>query len=178
MTRPSGKRSGGSMACISFCVLALLTFAGLFVYPPARKAARLETEAKKTRTMIDTQNKLIPLYTQLLTTTRYQPAEDLKIPKKKSLSTDEIVGVSAMLDAMAVKCGLRLTSSVPRPDFSADAGRVLQVDLTLHGPFDKFRDFLLMLGAMPELSHMQRIMIGKDGPYEKMEIMLWLAIES
>jgi hypothetical protein len=35
-----------------------------------------------------------------------------------------------------------------------------------------------MLGAMPELSHMQRIMIGKDGPYEKMEIMLWLAIES
>ena len=178
MIRPSGRHSGGSMACVIFCVLALTAFAGLFVYPQARETARLETEIGKTRTRIDTQNKLIPLYTQLLTTTRYQPAEELQSPERKDLPTDAIADVSSMFDDIARQCGLRLISSVPHPDFNEDTGRGLQVDLALQGPFSNFRNFLLMLGAMPELSHLQKIVIEKDRPQEKIEIVLWLAVES
>jgi hypothetical protein len=178
MNSLSGKRSGGSAACFVFCVLALALFAGLFVYPPSKKAAQLETEAEKIRAEIDTQNKLIPLYTRLLTTTRYEPADELRIPENKSLPTDRIANISSVFDAMANDCGLRLISSVPHPDFGEDKGRFLQVELSLQGRFSDFRNFLLMLGAMPELSHVQTIVIAKDKSYEKMEITLLLAVES
>jgi hypothetical protein len=166
------------MACLIFCVLALAIFAGLFVYPPARKAAQLEAQTQETRNRIETQNKLIPLYARLITATDYQPAEELQCPERETLATDEIAAVPSVFDTAAEQCGLRMISAVPQPGFSEDKGRLLRVDLALQGPFHKFRDFLLTLGAMPKLSHLQSIWIKKDRPHERMEVVLWLAVES
>ena len=144
---------------LGIIVILLFIFAGIF--PAKRSLAELDKQSAEVKQRIEEQQILAPFYQAIKTRVEQKDPESLPLPGKGKLALSMINTIHATFDKAARTSGVSLLSATP--DLSGLGGNFqsLPVNVTLRGDFFKFRQFLINLGSIPYVQHIEEITIQK-----------------
>ncbi|MDX1708719.1 MAG: hypothetical protein R3274_08980 [Desulfobacterales bacterium] len=173
----SNKPLAQSLMILIVCVVGILAFFLLIILPSERASDELDREIQALSARIEEQRILTPVFHSLLKRAKMEPPSDLPVPERTKLTHGDINTISTLFQEMAARHNLKLEDV--KTDVSSmvqDAGS-LSMQLRLNGNFYKFRDFLVDLGSIPSLEHVEEINIRPTNASRELEIKLWLAQE-
>ena len=101
----------------------------------------------------------------------------LPSPEKNKLTIGDMNSISKEFQDMAVRHNLNLKEIKTDVSSMMEDSRYLLVRLRLSGNFYKFRDFLVDLGSIPSLEHIEEINIRSVKTARELQIKLWLGQE-
>ena len=166
-----------SLMIFAVCAVGILAFILLIILPSERAADELDQEVKTLNTRIEEQRILTPVFHSLLKRTKMAPPSDLPVPEKTKLTHGDVNTISNVFQDIAARHNLTLEDV--KTDVSSMVGDTgyLSMQLRLNGDFYKFREFLIDLGSIPSLEHIEEINIRPLKKSRELEIKLWLAQE-
>jgi len=100
----------------------------------------------------------------------------LPFPGKGRLSRDKIDEVPSIFGEIAQKSGLEAVSISPDVKSIATNSGVLLLNAALKGDFFDFRKFLIELGKIAYLEHIEQIQIQEILVGRKFRLKIWLAL--
>ena len=166
-----------SLLILIVCVVGILAFFLLIILPSQKSAEELDKDIAKLSARIEEQRILTPVFHSLLNRSKIGPPSDLPRPEKTKLSYGDINTISNLFQDIAARHNLNLEA------VNTDVGSMVQdtgylsMQLRLNGDFYKFRSFLVDLGSIPSLEHIEEIKIQPQKTSRQLEIKLWLAQE-
>ncbi len=166
-----------SLIIFAVCAVGILVFILLIILPSEKAADELDQEINSLNTRIEEQRILTPVFHSLLKRSKMAPPSDLPVPEKSKLTHGDVNTISNVFQDIAARHSLILEDV--KTDVSsmvADTG-YLSMQLRLNGDFYKFREFLVDLGSIPSLEHIEEINIRPRKKSRELEIKLWLAQE-
>ncbi|MGD9123206.1 MAG: hypothetical protein PVG59_21175 [Desulfobacterales bacterium] len=175
--RISTKPLAQSLLILIVCVVGILAFVLLIILPSEKSAKELDQEIETLSARIEEQRILTPVFHSLLKRSKMAPPSDLPVPERTKLTYGDINTISNVFQDIAARHNLKLE------DIKTDVGSMVQdtgylsMQLRLNGNFYKFRDFLVDLGSIPSLEHIEEINIRPLKTSRELEINLWLAQE-
>ncbi|MFP4309148.1 MAG: hypothetical protein ACLFRG_12360 [Desulfococcaceae bacterium] len=158
------------------CLLVILAFGLLMIWPQTREIRELSDEASRLRTQIRTQEMLFPLYeAHLAEIQRLKSLRVLPLPESREGKFSSIRETMSALRAVARETGfaeIRLTPDMARLNEDADR---LVLDVQMIGDFGKVRELFLTMGRLPYVLHFERLEVKKssDGQ-EIVQFRIWL----
>ncbi|MGD8653676.1 MAG: hypothetical protein PVF92_16425 [Desulfobacterales bacterium] len=166
-----------SLMILIICIVGILTFILLIILPSDKAADELDKEIKILNTRIEEQRILTPVFHSLLKRSKMAPPSDLPVPEKSKLTHGDVNTISNVFQDIAARHSLTLEDvKTDVTSMMEDAG-YLSMQLRLNGDFYKFREFLVDLGSIPSLEHIEEINIRPQQKNRELEIKLWLAQE-
>ena len=166
-----------SLMILVVCLVGILAFFVLIILPSQKTAAELDHDIDRLNARIEEQRILTPVFHSLLKRAKMAPPSGLPAPEKTKLTHGDINTISNVFQDIAVRHSLSLEEV--KTDVSSmvkDTG-YLSMQLRLNGDFYKFREFLVDLGSIPSLEHIEEINIRPLKTTREIEIKLWLAQE-
>ena len=166
-----------SLLILIVCGVGVLAFVLLIILPSKKSARELDREIEVMNARIEEQRILTPVFHSLLKRAKMAPPSGLPVPEKTKLSHGDINTISNVFQDIAARHNLKLE------DIKTDVGSMvedagyLSMQLRLNGSFYKFREFLVDLGSIPSLEHIEEINIRPQKKSRELEIKLWLAQE-
>lgn len=175
--RISTKPLAQSVLILIVCAVGILAFLLLIILPSEKSAKELDAEIAKLNARIEEQRILTPVFHSLLKRSKMGPPSDLPVPERTKLTHGDINTISSVFQDIAARHNLILE------DIKTDVSSMVQdtgylaMQLRLNGNFYKIRDFLVDLGSIPSLEHIEEISIRPLKTSRELEIKLWLAQE-
>ena len=166
-----------SVMILIVCGVGILVFFVLIILPSEKSANELDREIEKLNARIEEQRILTPIFHNLLKRAKMEPPSGLPVPQKAKLTHGDINTISSVFQEIAARHNLKLEDI--KTDVSSmvqDTG-YLSMQLRLSGSFYKFREFLVDLGSIPSLEHIEEISIRPQRESRELKIKLWLAQE-
>jgi hypothetical protein len=163
------------------CIGGILGFYLLSIWPHQQAVQQLNLQIDDLHRQIDDQKLLAPIYkrfTEILGNTT-QPTErvTLPLPHPERLQSEQIAGIEPFFRQLAEQN--QLTVRQVGADLNSMIGETgeLKFSLELVGPFSNLRGFLLKLGELPYLAHVERIEVRRETglPGLHMELEIWLS---
>ena len=148
-----------SIAFFLMCLCVLLIFFLLVIYPQRISLAEADLDIKKLKVRIEEQKILYPIFKNLLKKARVKDTEALPFPKKAKLMRNETAKISSIFQEIAQKSNLVLKEIIPDVGALISGAGYLKLNLTVKGKFLDLRNFMLQLGELPYLEHIERIQI-------------------
>lgn len=158
------------------CLLGLAAFGALGFYPSYRELRALRSRACQLQVEIRRQEIMRPLYKKLVEKTRRQREKALPFPKQTRLPREQADDLTPLFTRLAQQAGLVLLRVIPDVDSLAETPGRLSVDVTLKGPFNALRDYIVRLGGLPYLEHIEEVRIQAARLQREMTLRVWLAI--
>lgn len=165
------------MLILVVCVVGILAFILLIILPSEKSSKELDQEISKLNARMEEQRILTPVFHSLLKRSKMAPPSDLPVPERKKLTYGSINTISNVFQDIAARHNLKLE------EIKTDVGSMVQdtgylsMQLRLNGDFYKFRDFLVDLGSIPSLEHIEEINIRPLKSTRELDIKLWMAQE-
>ena len=166
-----------SLLILIVCVVGILAFLLLIILPSERASTELDQEISKLNARIEEQRILTPVFHSLLKRSKMAPPSNLPVPERTKLTYGSINTISTVFQDIAARHNLKLEDI--KTDVSSmvqDTG-YLSMQLRLKGDFYKFRDFLVDLGSIPSLEHIEEINIRALKSTREFDLKLWMAQE-
>jgi Tfp pilus assembly protein PilO len=141
---------------VGVIVILMLIFLGIM--PLKSALADLDKRTAEVQYRIEEQKILAPFYKSLME----RGKEDVKLlpmPQKTSLPQAQISTIPGFIGDAARKSGLSLVSASPKIAGLTGSARTLPVHVTLRGNFFNLRNFLINMGAVPYIQHIEEISI-------------------
>ncbi|MBT8330894.1 MAG: hypothetical protein KJP06_01075 [Deltaproteobacteria bacterium] len=166
-----------SMLILAVCVVGILAFMLLIILPSEKSSKELDQEISKLNARMEEQRILTPVFHSLLKRSKMAPPSDLPVPERTKLTYGSINTISNVFQDIAARHNLKLE------EIKTDVGSMVQdtgylsMQLRLNGDFYKFRDFLVDLGSIPSLEHIEEINIRPLKSTRELDIKLWMAQE-
>ena len=166
-----------SMLILIVCVVGILAFMLLIILPSEKSARELDQEISKLNARMEEQRILTPVFQSLLKRSKMAPPSDLPVPERTKLTYGSINTISNVFQEIAARHNLKLE------EIKTDVGSMVQdtgylsMQLRLNGDFYKFREFLVDLGSIPSLEHIEEINIRPLQSTRELDIKLWMAQE-
>jgi hypothetical protein len=165
-----------SLLIFCICAIGILAFVVLIILPSQKTSAELDREIDKLNARIEEQRILTPVFHSLLKRAKMAPSSALPAPENsESKQEASISAISETFQDIALRHNLRFE------EIATDVGSMLQdtgywiMRLRLVGDFYNFRDFLIDLGTIPSLVHIEEINIGSTEKSREMQLKIWLA---
>ena len=174
--RQSIKLPGQSIGYLLMCGLGVLAFIAIGLYPSQRSLGALDMEITKVRDNIEEQKVLSPLYKELLEKTQVKGSDVLPSPIKSRLPQDKTEEIPVIFGQIARKCNLEAISITPDVMSLADGSGLLLVNAVMKGNFLDFRKFLIELGGIPYLEHIEEIHIQEAVKGKELRLKIWLVL--
>jgi len=159
------------------CVSGILGFILLGIYPDKNSSARLDLEINTLKAQIEAQKIFRPVYKALLKDVRLKDPEVLPFPKKAKLGHDKTDTVPNIFEEMGRRSNLEIVNTVPDVKSLSESPGLLAVNSFLKGNFSDFRNFLIQLGELPYLEHIEKIEIQAAQGHKEFRVRVWLALE-
>ena len=159
------------------CIVVLFAFVVLIIYPYHVSLVEADSEIEITKNRIEEQKLLFPVFKDLLSKAGLDESGLLPLPEKKKLSRDEIDGVSSMIQDIAQRSHLKVGSIVPDVDSLIGSAEFLEMTVVLKGELFDLRNFLVLLGEIPYLEHIEQIQIRTTQDLKEIRLKLWMARE-
>ena len=172
----SQNMSGGSLGLLLIYIVVILCVGIFGILPAYQKLAALDQEISELDLRLVEQTTLLPFYAELKADIEGQDQGILKFPAKTRLKHDKIPQIPAIFAAMATKTNLNLLSAIPRAKSLEGGYRYLMVNMTSTGDLAAFRRFLIELGGMASLHHIEFIQVERSVGNKRFKVKLWLAI--
>lgn len=166
-----------SMLILIVCVVGILAFMLLIILPSEKSSKELDLEISKLNARMEEQRILTPVFHSLLKRSKMAPPSDLPVPERTKLTYGSINTISNVFQDIAARHNLKLE------EIKTDVGSMVQdtgylsMQLRLSGDFYKFREFLVDLGSIPSLEHIEEINIRPLESIRELDIKLWMAQE-
>lgn len=165
-----------SLLYIGICLIVVILFIMLWFIPSNRTMEELSAKTDDVRFRIEEQRALQPLYLALKSRIEKKDSEILPLPDKGVLSHKDITTLPMVLRTAAKDSGMTFGSAVPNPATVTSGGKFLSVDAILRGKFFDFRKFLINLGAIPYIQHIEEISIQQKPDAMEFNMKIWVAV--
>ena len=166
-----------SLIYMGICSAGLLAFYLVAIAPYQRHLGLYDKDIRIIKARIEEQKVLTPVYQDLLRKMQVKDSEVLTIPEEAEFDIDMIDELSAIFGEIARKSNLEPIHFIPDPksipkDFSA-----MMVDAHINGDFLDLRQFLIDLGGVPYLKHIEEIQIKSMDGFKEFRLKLWLILD-
>ncbi|MGD8264862.1 MAG: hypothetical protein PVF14_14705 [Desulfobacterales bacterium] len=164
-----------SLIYFLICAVGIIVFVFLIIIPAQRTSAELDASIEDLGRRIDEQRILKPVFENLLKRVKSKNQTGLPITKKAKLARGDIGNLSTTLQEMAQRYDLNLKEikTDVTPGTNKNGYLLMQIDVT--GDFIKFRDFLIDLGTIPSLEHIETVDIRAIEANREIKLKIWLA---
>jgi Tfp pilus assembly protein PilO len=156
------------------CAVGILAFLFLIVLPSQKTSAELDREIDALNARIEEQRILTPVFHSLLNRAKTEAPSALPSPEKTKLTHGDMNTISKAFQDIAARHDLNLEEVKTDVSSMMQNSGYLMMRLRLNGNFYKFRDFLVDLGSIPFLEHIEEINIRPVKTARELEIKLWL----
>ena len=158
------------------CLTGILLFLFGGIVPNINEMSALDRQEAKIRFRISEQQALAPLYQSLQDKSERRISESLPLPARGKLPLDKIDTLPATLMNAAKMSGMVFESAVPNLGTLAGDTQTLALNTVLKGEFAHFRKFLIGIGAIPYLHHIEEIVIQQKPEAKEFRLKIWVAI--
>ncbi len=159
------------------CIGGLILFFVFVIYPYHRSLANADLDIKTIKSRIEEQKILYPVFMDLLKKARVKESKGLPFPEKVKLARDDAGKISSIFQDIAQKTNFKLINIIPDSDSLEEGSEHFKVDLVMKGAFADFRNFLVALGEVPYLEHVERIQVRTVKNDKEIRIKVWMAQE-
>jgi hypothetical protein len=166
-----------SVTVFLICVVGVLAFFLLIILPSQKNSAELDREIDKLNVRIEEQRILTPVFHSLLKRAKTGSPSVLPSPEKTKLTHGDMNSISKVFKDIAMRHNLILEEVKTDVSSMMEDSGYLMMRLRLSGNFYKFRDFLVDLGSIPSLEHIEEITIRPMKTTREFQIKLWLGQE-
>lgn len=149
----------------------------LVIYPQQTSLAEADMEIKELKARIEEQKILYPIFLDLLRKARFKGTEGLPFPKKAKMRRDETVNMLSIFREIAEKNHLTLIDIKSDIESIIDSSGYLKIVLAAEGRFFDLRNFMISLGELPYLEHIERIQIHSSQEKKAIDLKIWIAQE-
>lgn len=155
---------------------AVLILIVIGIYSSKEFSEIKDREIKAIRYQIEGQKVVLPVYRDMSEKMEVGGPEVLTFPIKIRLSKDKIEEIPMRFAEIAKKCNLEAVSIIPDVmSLDRDSGFLL-VNAFVKGDFFDFRKFLIELGRVPCLEHIERVHIQRTMEGKELKVKIWLAL--
>lgn len=166
-----------SLIILVICAVGILTFFLLIILPSQKTSAELDQELERLNTRIEEQRILTPVFHSLLNRVKMEGPSDLPSPEKSKLTHGDMNAISTVFQDIAGRHNLKLEEIKTDVNSLIQESGYLSMWLRLSGEFFKFREFLIDLGSIPSLEHIEEINIVPTQTSKELRLKIWLAQE-
>jgi len=155
----------------------LLTIIVFVIYPYHMSLADADSEIEITKGRIEEQRLLFPVFKDLLKKVRLKESGGLPLPKKKKLARDETDRISSILQEIAQRSHLIISGIMPDVDSLIGGSEYLKMTIVMKGELFDLRNFLVLLGEVSYLEHIEQIQIRAAQDSKEIRLKVWMARE-
>jgi hypothetical protein len=161
------------------CGGGILIFAAIALYPNQRILDKADAELRKITAHIEAQKALYPLFEELLKLNQTKEVIGLPFPEKSAIAQNDIGAVTSRIKDIARQN--RLEPEEVAPDVNTlidDSGR-LRMFVKLRGNFFRLQPFMVDIGGIPYVEHIEQIQIRtlQQSDDLDMSLKIWMARE-
>jgi hypothetical protein len=171
------KLPGQSVTYLLICGAILLAFILIAIIPYQKTLADLDSERKGLQAQIERQKIIFPLYRDLLSKMQVRRSTVLPSPERAELERGKVDEISAVLRKMGQRNGLLVIRIVPDAKSITRGAGILMVSALLKGGLSEFRRFLVELGGLPYLRHIEEVRIQSVPGTKEFRLRFWLALK-
>ena len=173
------KLTSWSIINFMICGGGILCFILFAIYPNQMALSKMDREVRKLSAQIEERKSLLPLLKELQKLSQEKDLDTLPFPVKAKLQQNEIDKVSTIFNEYASENNLNVEEITPDVNSLIDDSSHLKMYLKLKGNFSNLRNFLLRVGDLPYLDHIEQIQIRTVSESNDLELSLkvWLAKE-
>lgn len=163
-----------SVIKLGICAAIVVAFVALLILPNIMEDKRVKREVLQKQAEIEKQKILFPIYLRLQAELNNKVVEELPIPEPQQLTEDKVDAAILAVEDMAIKADLRINDVTPDPLSLAESAGFVGLNCDFYGDFMNVRDFLVQLGSLPYLRHIEQIDMqeGADGVNYLMRLQL------
>ena len=166
-----------SFVILVICAVGILAFFLLIILPSQKTSADLDQEIEKLTVRIEEQRILTPVFHSLLQRAKMKGPSELPSPEKSKLTHGDMNAISTVFQDFAGRHNLKLEEITTDDSSLIQESGYLFMRLRLSGEFFKIREFLIDLGAIPSLEHIEEINIRSTKTSKELRLKIWLAKE-
>ncbi len=169
---------GRKLIYLSMFAAGILLFIGIGIYSSKKFSEIKDREIKAISCQIEGQKVILPVYHELLKRLQVKSSEVLPFPDKIRLPKDKIEEIPKIFEGIAEKCNLESVSIIPDAMSLDRTSGLLVVNTFVKGSFFDFRKFLVNLGGIPYLEHIEKIDIKRtmEGREFRLKILVALSL--
>jgi Tfp pilus assembly protein PilO len=165
-----------SLTYIGVGVIAILLFVFLGIFPAGKSLADLDARTTDVQYRIEEHKALLPLYQNLKDRTGKEDLKFLPLPAKGTLPHAAISTIATVFGDEARSSGMSLLSASPQISAMSGGAQTLPVNVTLQGNFMNFRKFLVSIGGIPYVLHVEEISIQEAPNAREFKLKILLAV--
>jgi len=165
-----------SLMYVICCFAVLIAFIVIVLLPSYRSLGELDHEVEKIESRIKTQQRLMPFYMRLVKKTEEKVPSRYPLPGVKAIPEKSIDLIPSIFKGVARRSSAELV--LVNPDFTTLAkgkGRIL-INATMRGSFVQIRRFLIEMGAVPYLQHIEEVDIHQRTDGKELKMKVWLNV--
>jgi hypothetical protein len=155
--------------------VGILSFSLLIILPSQKTNAELDLDIAKLNARIEEQRILTPIFHSLLKRAQKKGPTELPSPKKAKLTHGDMNAISTVFQDIAGKHNLKLEEITTDVRSLMQESGYLLMRLRLSGDFFNIRKFLIDLGSIPSLEHIEEINIRPTKTSKELGLKIWLA---
>jgi hypothetical protein len=164
-----------SLVIFAICAVGIVAFWVLIILPGQKAEKELNLEIDRLNARIEEQRILTPVFHSLLERAKMKGPSGLPSPEKAKLSHGDINAISTAFQDIAGRNNLRLDEITTDVNSLMEESGYLVMRLHLSGGFFDMRKFLIDIGAIPSLEHIEEINIRSGKASEELNLKIWLA---
>jgi hypothetical protein len=165
-----------SVIYIALCLIGILIFVFAGIIPANRSLVALDGQIADARYKLEEQRTLLPLLQSLQGQSDRKESQILPLPEKGKLPQARIDTLPATFSTAAKMSGMTLVSALPNLNALTGDAQFLSVDVVLRGDFIRFRKFLIQIGGLPFVQHIEAITIQEKIDMPEFHLKIWVAL--
>jgi Tfp pilus assembly protein PilO len=164
-----------SLVIAVICAVGILAFWMLIISPSQKTVDELDREIDSLNSRIEEQRILTPVFHNLLDRAKMKGISELPSPEKSKLSYGDMNAISKVFQDIAGRHNLKLDEITTDVNSLMQESGYLVMRLHLSGDFFDIRKFLVDLGSIPSLEHIEEINIRSGKASKELNLKIWLA---
>lgn len=168
-----GNYLGQHIFIVVICLVFLAVLSLVLLLPAQRRIHNLDREIALTQNQVEEQKVLHPLYLQLQAEQARMNRNGLPELEKATFTQEGISALWDIFGELARKAGLQTVSVQPVSESVSDR---LQVNAIFTGPLPAFREFLLDLGTLSYVDHVEQVLVQEVVGNREYRVRMWLEI--
>ena len=166
-----------SLVLLLTCVGGIALFVFLLILPRQQMAAELDQNIQELEKKIGEQRTLTPVFHNILAMAKNKEKAKLPITAKEKLARGDMAKIFEDIESKAAVYNLKLEEITPDVNSLKETPGYLLIHLVVTGDFFQFREFLIDLGTIPSLVHIEELRIRAIEESREVKLKIWLAQE-
>jgi hypothetical protein len=159
---------------MGFCILGVVVFSLVGIYPNSSAVDRLEAEIAELNTKVQTQELLFPVYQQLIKEVTHKIPSKLPLPDRVESTQNDLGRINSLFSKMAEDSDVIFNSASPDAVSYLEDTEHLTMNVNFTGDFFKLRNLLLSICQLPYLGSVEEMRLETDQGKKRLSLKLKL----